>query len=426
MPADKKLFDNELIWEANNAPVGINRNVEFPPKPKKEIRFGEAAKPKMKINGDLVIDTVGIELESLFLSQKEVMILLETLPPDLRGWFKVTRDASSEIRVFNIPNGRKTVRISYQTPEARQFFRGHNHEVIGYEAVSKPMDINTAEAILHLLLPKLEMAGDGPNSRCAFHVHVGMAKNLDICKKGLHIGLYVDDLLFRLAGMGGKYRGVTNNSIYARPLISGPYASDGDNWYQIGNYEQALKADTFNEFWYSFGINPLREFGKYVSARYFAFNVLSTLIHGTLEFRYWNQSFDPLITTSVTKLSQMIAEIVLKSRTSAVSRLPIGDPFKDETPSYYVEKLFKMIGMANDLECSYGLEDRHIRCLTRIIENAPPLGLKDVPVKTHLRDYIVDTQIAKLGGLKKLRSGNPVHPGNKDIHNLEDQNILEG
>lgn len=402
---------------AENNPIAVNFQQERRDMPGKKLYDG---------GNDQVIDTLGIELESLHLSQDNVLELLENLPEQLRGLFKVTRDASSEIKVYPYNVGKRQFWWSSHTPQARQLFQGNrNAKVIGYEAVSKPIEMQALEPLLYLLMPKLQMAGDLTNERCAFHVHVGMCKNLEIAQKALALGLYADELFFRLAGMGDTFRGESNNSIYCRPLQSGPYIFDGGNYYQVLNWEKALSAKNFTDFWYPYHINYRTEFSKYVAGRYFAINILSILIHGTLEFRHFNQSFDPVLMTAIAKLCQMFAEIVVKGKESNIRCLQVGDVFTNQSPSYYHNKLNKLLALGHDSDCKSIPDEKSIRSLAQIIDNAKPLQLKDVPVKTHLRDYPAQFALVQAGELKKSRM-QPIHPDNIDIHNIQDQILMRG
>lgn len=371
MPDNKKRIDEEILF--HNANEGILLDRGFKAVKNNRIvpneRNVDFKMPKNNGNLALVVDTVGIELESIALTKGVVANILQTLPIGLGNNFKVHRDGSSEMKVFAVALNRKGARrkeileVNLHTNAAQDLFRRNNSNTNGFELISVPMDINTAEITLWSLLPKLEWAGDFFSKRCAIHVHVGMMKNLAIVKRLLKLGLWADELFFALAGMGKQYRGTINNSIYARPLIAGPYFKYRDSYYQTLNWERALGAESFQEFFSTYHIDVNDNPAKYHPARYFSWNIYSILVHGTLEFRYFNQCFSPALVSSVTKLSQMVAEIGVKARDKDLISFDTCDPFETQSTLYYENKLDILLRLAKVSECTYGLNDGDIEVL---------------------------------------------------------------
>ena len=374
----------------------------------------------------LILETLGFEIESVGLNKKLVEQILYGLPKGLGNSYSVTRDASTEMNNYYIrgSDSENFFSVSSHTDEARKILGGNTSTYVsGYEIVSSPMNIEIAEISLGLLLPALENKGDFITNRCASHVHVGMGANLDICKKALALGLYFDEVFFALSGMGEEFRGNDNNAIYARPLISGPYIKSNRNYYQILNWERALDADNFYDFWYAFHIDAENSENKYQSARYFATNIWSLLLHKTLEFRHLNQTFNTDYLLSFARLCQLFSEIVFKGDLKTLAKLEVGNVFEDQSPAYYISKLIKLIRLGENYSCKYELDNKTNEILMHLLEIHKPLTIKDVPVLTHLRDYNANMEMIEAGKLKRATT-KPIPSGNIDIHNIKDVNIL--
>lgn len=378
----------------------------------------------------VVLDTIGIELESIALGREFVGRLLAGLPDGLGNNFKVHRDGSSEMNIYSVGiagNRNNRVIVNAHTKAAEDLF--HNsvpQSTIGYELISNPMDIDTAELSLWALLPRLEMNGDFISERCATHVHVGAMKNLGFLKNSLALGLWFDEVLYALAHLDGDiFRGYSNNANYARPLVNGPHFHYDGNFYQVLNWEQALDSQNIYEFFTTYGIDLENgELPKYHPARYFGINLYSVPRIGTLEFRHFNQSFNPSMVSAVSKVCQMFVEIAMKGKQKDFAKLEPGDTFSHESSSHYINKLYKFIGMANDYDCEYSLEKEDIYWLERIIMQYRGIGIKDTPVMTHCRDFNISMNTINEGHLLKCKV-KPAKSSQVDIHNIKYQSIIK-
>lgn len=372
-----------------------------------------------------ILDTVGMELESAGLSRDSARGILNTLPNDYGGLFDTVHDASTEMKTYLIDGEKKQYALSAHTSVARELFSRARiaSMVSGYELVSVPLSIGTAENCLRILLPKLEGSGDFFTNRCAFHVHTGMSKNLEICKKALKLGLWFDDVFYAISGFGKSFRGESNHAIYARPLVSGPYIKSKSSYYQILNWKKALESNSYYDFWACYGVDVDRDSGKYHPARYFAVNIFSIHLRGTLEIRHYNQTFNPDYAVAATKLSQMFSEIVFRANLSDLKKLEIGNPFVDNSVYYYLNKLEELYSLASKLGCKY-TPDRHSQnVLGNLIEDHKPCNIPDEPVLSHLRDYAISDSVIEDGGLIKSKI-KPVLSGNVDIHNIKEVSII--
>lgn len=375
-----------------------------------------------------VLDTVGIELESLGKTQKQVREILNRLPAELGTNFKVHRDGSSELMAYVLKTGNERnvryISINSHTKEAEKLFGGKIiTETYGYELISVPMDIETAELSLYTLLPALESSGDFISDRCATHIHVGGMKNLSFLKNSLRLGLWFDEVFYSLAGMGNKFRGYSNNAIYARPLQNGPCFRYDGNYYQVLNWKKALEASNIYEFYATYASNVNREMGKYHPGRYFSINLYSIPRIGTVEFRHFNQSFNPRLVTAITKLCQLFVEISIKSREMEFKLLEPGNVFDLKSSSHYLDKLYRFIDMGNRNDCNYGLDGDDISQLEKVIYKYEGIGIEDSLVLTHCKDFNIDEETINDGELIKVKS-KPILDGHTDIHNIKYSSIL--
>lgn len=373
-----------------------------------------------------VLDTIGIELESIALSRDAVQRILSKLPAGLGNNFKVTRDGSSEMNVYNLSVGNRIVSVNSHTKEAEGLLGGNYHQsTVGYELISVPMDIDTAEKTIHLLLPSLECNGDFISERCATHIHVGAMRNLRFLKNALKLGLWFDEVFYSLSSMGqGRFRGYSNNAIYARPLVNGPYFKCDEIYLQILNWERALEAEDLYEFFAAYGTNVSNDMHKYHPGRYFSINLYSVPRIGTIEFRHFNQTFNPGLVSSVSKLCQLFTEISIKAGNKELNNLDVGDVFTLESPSHYLNKLYQLIDMGNRLDCDYILGKEDIPQLEKVIYKYKGIGIQNIPILTHCRDFVVPSECIRDGELQRAKI-KPIPAGQVDIHNIKYQSIIK-
>ena len=376
-----------------------------------------------------IIDTIGFEYETIALSRSKVEgILYRNRSLEFStGLISITRDASSESKYYTIPVGDKClIDVNSHSDFARKLF-GNNRRLntFGVELITKPLEKDTMGNLIDYVLPALENGGDFVSERCATHVHIGMSNNVDILKSALSFGLWADELFFSLAGMRGNYRGTKNNSIYSRPLISGPFVKiNRGNYYQVGNWRTALGADDIYKFFAAYHIDIERGLpSKYVPARYFALNLLSMVLIGTLEFRYFNQSLNPRDVKAIINLCQASAEIIYRGAASKLRSLEVGDPFTYQSPNYYIRKLESLVSLSKEIGAKHSLENDSIVALNSMIEYNSPFNIGEKEVKTHVKDYSANQALVVMGNLNKSTK-TPAMPGNVDIHNIDLQSIF--
>lgn len=172
------------------------------------------------------LESVGMEKEGTVLTKEFVG---EKLPRLLMPYFpnkrvvNITRDASTEFvaEVIRI-NRSRNLSVSTHTLLAQHLNgmgRG-NTKVYGYELYTNPLSISEMERLMFPMIYGLIGMGDSVSERAAVHFHVGFGQNLRLMKRLLKLCLAIDPILFRLGGMGGVFRGYSNQAAYARPLLT--------------------------------------------------------------------------------------------------------------------------------------------------------------------------------------------------------------
>lgn len=377
-----------------------------------------------------ILDTIGIEFESLGLTQKDVKQILGNLPAPINGTFRVHRDGSSEMHtytaIFSGLRRPREIKINSHTNAAEVLFGNAGaRETSGYELISIPMDKDVMDISVRHILPRLEASGDFLSNRCATHIHIGMGKSLFMLRNLLALGLWVDELLFSISGMGDSFRGRSNNAIYARPLINGPYFRSGGRFYQTLNWKKALDARNLSQFFSCYGIRLTGELPKYHPARYFSTNLYSVLLHETIEFRHFNQTFNAPLVIATASLCQMIAEIGIKGKFEVLRKLEPGNPFIAQPPSYYIDKLDKLMKLGEFFGCEYSPDRQQLKLLSEVISNYEGIGIEDIEVLTHIKDVNISEETIEDGQLQKSKSV-PIPDGHIDIHNIDKASIIRG
>jgi hypothetical protein len=418
------------LWEFDAESVVINNNVREVGRLRivQEEAINRLRQRRRINTSGQVLDTVGIELESLGLTRDRVARILGNLINGLGNNFSVHRDGSSEMNAYHVAlgNEKNAVFVNSHTEAAKDLFgRNGNLVTTGYELISSPLDISTAEETLYALLPTLEYSGDFISERCATHIHVGAMKNLGFCKNALKLGLWFDEVFYSLAHMDGdKFRGYSNNAIYARPIVNGPYFQYERGYYQVLNWERALEADDLYEFFAAYGVNIESELPKYHPGRYFSINLYSIPRIGTLEFRHFNQTFNPVLVSAIAKLTQLFVEVAMKVRFKDLKNFEPADVFQLRSPSHYITKLNHLLDLGKELDCEYFLEDYEFIELQRVIYSYNGIGVENVEVYTHCTDFNIGRNLINDGGLKKSRN-KPIKDGHVDIHNIKWQSIIK-
>lgn len=355
------------------------------------------------------LDSIGIEVETDLLDRDSMEKLLKER--EVLSWFKLDHDASIETPATAGPSGSFLL-------DKKLLGRRGSKTTLGIELVSKPMGREELPSVLRKLMTGLRCGGDSERSkRSSIHVHIGYSSKFEYVRRAVKLFLNIEPLFYHLAGMGYEFRGNTNRSIYCRPLYlkNGPpvvYA-ENDRYYVLFDPKELAKAKDVIQFWNIMGVDSSRA-QKYHPARYLGLNVMSTLLHGTLEFRYFNKTLDHNKIVAVSYLCQMISEMIVKMSDSEADNFP----FSDDS----FRTLQQLADFSQRKELIYTVPPTYFSILNLILDSTTKPKIEDVPVKTHLIGrytlpaYYLDSSILCTRTL--IKKSEALDSGFTDIHNI--------
>ena len=396
----------------------------------------------MNFNGEF-LSTIGIEMESEILNRARVADTLNLLGRHYGGVppFSVTRDASSEnmVEQIRMENASANIPIYTHNKLFQKFFTRNNPVPYGYELVINPTPISELKPLLARITNSLISMGDSTTPRSAVHFHVGFAHNAKLMKKLLQVCLKIDPLLYMLGGMGRTYRGNKNLSAYARPLTNSaavPLGSelrmtDGERlrsnsenargFVRIINPQAALEAKTTADFWKNFGVYPsLLGINKYHPARYSGCNFYAILMHGTMEFRHFNQSFDYDLIYTIAKFLRATVEMSTLLKKNDLVEFSTEDGSKPLSYDRAEETLWLIDKYCRIYEVDDLPSKEEYELLMDNITRSTYEPIPQNAVKTHNREFTIPANL--VGNLIAVK--NPLENCQTDIHNIQISTIL--
>jgi hypothetical protein len=367
--------------------------------------------------------TLGIEFESIILTKEEMQILTKSgfLPPNtLRA---VTRDASVESTKYVFGRG---CEMFGGNRMIRNSFGGNlPTQVMGYELVTYPLEIaEMREAIIKIVNLQVRY-GEIFSKRSSIHVHTGFPNALIFHKTALALGLKVEPLFYKIAGMGNEYRGVINNSAYCRPLALPPAAPLSDSSKQaILDPLGAIEADSTGLFWGKMGIRE-GDTDRYNPLRYFGINIFSTLIRGTLEFRFFNFCTVSKYVCAVTSLCRLVSDIMQRTSFQYIDRIPQVSIFEENPEHVYHSILDSIVEMGYYYDVEFPMDQDDINIIKELIYNTPQPVFRKAVISSHVKTGRISMSDARRFGLEIVNNAEPANI--LDIHNFEnsDHCLLE-
>lgn len=330
-----------------------------------------------------LLDSAGLEIETDY----ALPIHSAKVPKTIQKWFDTTHDASIESDVYLLHN------LEMLTPFeglARKMFRS-SVVTVGTEFVSHILDITKKDELLDILgnlTGYLSSIGEPAQSqRAGIHVHICFTSpNLAMLKNTIYLWRHLEDVFFLLGGMGYRFRGETNDAAYCRPLTkNGPIAVpvNSGHYAKCLDLDDLLESKSTSEFWHRWGDLPNQmPRGRYFPVRYHAFNLSPAWSgpggKGTIEFRIFNKSLNPLYIYAVTMFCRAFSELCLTS---------VPKEWKEVEHSVYDKRPKKEI-IATLLEVvdQTPLEGDVIDTLIKIMQATPDVSLNEAVVVSHLRN----------------------------------------
>lgn len=362
-----------------------------------------------------LLSTIGTEFEGVSATASEIQ---DRIPREVKsGIYEVTRDASVESSMVKVGRTSKFFLGSKKLSGCRSL-RNSDTTTTGFEIVTRPLEREDMRKVSAGVLEAMKRAGEVFSPRSSIHFHVGFPKGYSFLKPTLSMMLAMEPLFFRIAGMGNKYRGAINKSAYARPLEMPPVIPIEDGTFAALSPIKGLEADDQFSFWKNYGILHGGNTNRYHPARYFAANLYSIKLRGTLEFRYFNYCPSVKHVWGVMALCQSVAEMACKLpmwKTNALRKLSSLGDYPD---SEYHKLLDTFYGLSVDYDGEFNMEEGDLRSVHEMIDETPKFSLKREQILTHLDRYSMGTGEVLLFGLERVKSQEVVSSGALTIHNF--------
>jgi len=359
--------------------------------------------------------TLGMEFESVIQTREALMEKLPfSISSDSSPIKTITRDASVESTCYRL-NDKSSLFLG------NMFIRNHlrrksGESVMGYEIVTRPLSMDKMRTTIRQILDTQVKNGEIFSARSSIHVHTGFPYGFIFLKTAIALGLAVEPLLFKIAGMGRPYRGETNNSNYARALNLPPAIKLHDSErFAVINPELSLEKGFPEGFWNCFGVGS-SERERYVPLRYMAINIYSTLLRGTLEFRFFNFSTISRYVESVASLSQFLAELMIKISVKKARDLRGISIFDKNPDGVYLKLLEELLNLGKYYDCDLMPCKRDIHSIQELIEKTPQPVFKNKPIQSHVNAVRLTEDHARKVGLEIIDKAED--PGIIDIHNF--------
>lgn len=367
--------------------------------------------------------TLGVELESV-ISNRDLFLDILTRNSVLSKYvLSVTTDASVESVTCRVGSNSKLF-LGSSLLNKRLVQR--DQSVSGYELVTKPLQLETMRSVINHAVNLQVKMGEIFSPRSSIHVHAGFPAGLIFYKSAVAMGLFVEPLLFKIAGMGEDYRGAINNSAYCRPLALPPVIpiDGGDTYFAKVSPEMALDSANVNDFWNCFAISP-EERNRYVPIRYMGVNVYSILLRGTLEFRFFNFCTVTRHIQAVVALCQTIADLTMRVPLHVLRSLDRLSIFEKNSDESYVEILNTILRLASEYNSEFQMVHADIENIAELIRITPQPVFVDAPIATHVKNARISGSTAKFFKLPIVTNAKPA--GIIDVHNfrMSDRKLLE-
>ncbi len=403
------------------------------------------------------LQTLGIELEGTGLDRGTLQSGLATQVNNkfarMGNVLTVGKDASVEFFAEYIRTPTVHFLTSIHTDAVKKlsgFGNSDLRRVLGYELITSPLEIPQIEPVIYDVVYRLLSLGDFGSKRASTHYHVGFPHNLRMMKNLLRVCLSIDPILFRLGGMGGEFRGNFNLACYARPLLNSacvPLAGgkgdglspaevkkrlkliaaglipanslseDSYRWVQIINPHTALAANSVQEFWAAFGIDSNNPAGfKYHPSRYTGINFFAIPSHGTIEFRHGNWTRNPGLVIAYGKFLRMAVEMSALLTKTEVTRFDIIDSNKEISIADASSIMSMILEISREKELEDLPTENEMALLIETLGNSSFTELPEIPVKTHIKDFSLDSRLFLMGRQHIIKE--PLSSKSLDIHNI--------
>ncbi len=305
-----------------------------------------------------MLTKVGIEFETEFLKRNT----------DLPSVFSKTHDASIETPV------KKSIFFYEEDTDS--------NSIVGVEIVSTPLNIFNYENIqknLNELVRVLIKNGEKEKSyRAGIHIHIDFTEfELQHIKNALALGLMLEPVFYLFGSFGYRNRGIFNDFTYCRSLHNPPVVNFNGEYVSVYEPEKLLGARTIPGFFKYMGIN-IHDSPRYHPARYFWLNLYSSVLHGTLEFRVFNKTFNTSFIIAAIELCRRFVEACVREDRIVVKQYN----------SIYNTTKFETIQLFKQMNSEYlFIPDEYSEIILKVMKISPQIIARKEAIKTHLRRY---------------------------------------
>lgn len=259
-----------------------------------------------------LLNSVGIELEV-------EDIIRETFPQLKFKTFNLNlhSDASCESNRYYILTQKKQVFPVFSANSLLGRYINRNR--VGFEIVTNIVNTENRDEFkkdLKKLTEKLIELGESQESyRGSIHIHVNCPVNLDVLKKIIEIGGYLEKFFFSIGGMGYKFRGLENDSTYCRPITKygPPVINTEKGLCQVYTTKNLLESETIDEFFNQYGDLPNQINNNYFPVRYTWLNLSPIYLdnRGSLEFRIFNKTLNHNLIYAAVEFCKLFVKVAV-------------------------------------------------------------------------------------------------------------------
>jgi len=361
--------------------------------------------------------TVGAEFESVITSRDAISDTINRSKQLLLGIRSITRDASVESPTARIGN---STSVFLGSQQLRGTIKRTGNVTAGYEIVTNPMPLGDMRKVIAQTINLQVRMGEIYSPRSSIHIHVGFPNGLIFRKIALALGKAVEPIFYKIAGMGGNFRGATNHSAYCRPIALPPAIALADSdKVALLRPDKALSSYGENSFWNYMGISSV-ERDRYIPIRYMGINIYSTLMIGTMEFRFFNYSSVSRHVEAVAGLSQFITDLMIRIPLDVAISCASLSIFKSNSDQDYIDALREMLALGKRYGSEYTLSDVDYENILDLIRATPQPVFEDKPILSHVSRSKVTLEMARQYGLDIVDHAEP--SGFIDIHTFNQSN----
>jgi len=184
----------------------------------------------------------------------------------------------------------------------------------------------------------------------------------------------------------------------------------------IINAEQALGAADIETFWASFGVSS-RNIRKTHPSRYTGCNFYSILAHGTMEFRHFNDSLNPILLISIAKFLRAVVDVSTQASKEDILSFSVYSPTEEISMADADEVMSRIVYLFHKNDIQNAPNRFEVNTLMETLEQSTFKPLSEIHPICHINDFALVESLRKRGNLKVVDVVS--EPEHIDIHNID-------